>query len=43
MYFTNINGILTSPNYTSFRYKAIIAIGTGLAYVIRGAKSNVQN
>ena len=35
MHFTNINGILTSPNKTSFfRYKAIITIGIGLVCVI---------
>ena len=29
MHFTNINGIIPLPNWTSFRYKASITIGIG--------------
>ena len=42
MYFTNINGILTSPNWTFFRYKVIITIGIGLACVIFGVVKVVK-
>ena len=34
MHFTILNGILLSPNWTSFKYKAVITIGKGLACVI---------
>ena len=34
MHFTILNGILLSPNWTSFGYKAVINIGIGLVCVI---------
>ena len=42
MHFTNINGILTSPNLTSFRYKAILTKGIGLLFVICGVVKVVK-
>ena len=40
-HFTILNGILLSPNKTSFRYKAVITIGIGLARVIPLGKTRL--
>ena len=34
MHFTILNGMLLSPNWTSFCYKAVITIGIGFACII---------
>ena len=34
MHFTILNGNLMSPNWTWFRYKAVITVGIGLVCVI---------
>ena len=41
MHFTILNGILLSPNWTSFYYKAILTIGIGLASVIHLSKNRL--
>ena len=39
MNFTILNGILLSPNWTSFLYKAVLTIGIGSACVISMGKN----